>query len=63
MENALQNLLNINVKKLNKYISGGCINSGSVYQTEDKQLLFIKKNSKPRVTWAHYRYKYILLSS
>lgn len=46
MESALENILNVNVKKLNRPISGGCINSGSVYETEDKKLLFVKKNSK-----------------
>lgn len=50
MENALENLLNVGVKKLNKSISGGCINSGLVYQTEHGQLLFVKKNSKLGVT-------------
>lgn len=51
MENALENLLNVSVKNLNKSISGGCINSSSVYQTEDDKLLFVKENSKPGVTF------------
>lgn len=46
MEIALENLLNVGVKKLKKSISGGCINSGSVYQTEENKLLFVKENSK-----------------
>lgn len=46
MESELENLLNVGVKKLNKYVSGGCINSGSAYQTEDNRLLFVKQNSK-----------------
>lgn len=46
MESALENILNVSVKKLNKPISGGCINSGSVYRTEHNKLLFVKKNSK-----------------
>ncbi|VVC45486.1 Hypothetical protein CINCED_3A004193 [Cinara cedri] len=45
MENAIENLLNVKVKKLNKSISGGCVNSASVYQTEDNKLLFVKQNS------------------
>lgn len=46
MEIALEKLLNVSVKKLNTPVSGGCINSGSVYQTEDIQFLFVKQNSK-----------------
>lgn len=46
MESELENLLSISIKKLNKSVSGGCINSGSVYQTEDNKILFVKKNSK-----------------
>lgn len=46
MENALEDILKINVKKFTKSISGGCINKGSVYQTEDNKLLFVKENSK-----------------
>jgi len=55
MENALENLFNVKVKKLKKSITGGCINSGSVYQTEDEQLLFVKKNSKLGVIYYCFR--------
>lgn len=54
MENALENILHVSVKKLNKSISGGCINNGSVYQTEDNQLLFVKENSKLGVILIQY---------
>uniref|UniRef100_A0A2S2PX58 Protein-ribulosamine 3-kinase, chloroplastic n=1 Tax=Sipha flava TaxID=143950 RepID=A0A2S2PX58_9HEMI len=47
MESELENLLNVSVKKLNKSVYGGCINSGSVYQTENNKILFVKENSKP----------------
>lgn len=49
MERTLETLLNVGVKNMNRSISGGCINSGSVYQTEDKKLFFVKENSKPGV--------------
>jgi len=46
MESTLEKLLNVGVRKLNKSVSGGCINSGSVYRTEDERLLFVKENAK-----------------
>lgn len=46
MENALEKILNVSIKKLNKSVSPGCINNGSVYQTQDNQLLFVKENLK-----------------
>lgn len=49
METAIEKLLNVKVKSLNRSISGGCINKSSVYQTADKQLLFVKDNFKDGV--------------
>lgn len=49
METAIEKLLNVKVKRLNRSISGGCINKCSVYQTADKQLLFVKDNLKDGV--------------
>lgn len=46
MENALKNLLNVNVKKCNVLINDGCISNSLVYVTEDNKLLFVKNNSK-----------------
>lgn len=54
MENSLEKILNVSVKKLNKSISGGCINNGSVYQTEENQLFFVKENSKLGVIFVQY---------
>lgn len=49
MESELENILNVRIKKLNKSVNGGCINNGSVYQTEDNKILYVKENSKPGV--------------
>lgn len=46
MESALKNRLNVSVKCLKDSVNGGCINKGSVYQTSDNRLLFVKRNSK-----------------
>lgn len=54
MEKAIENLLNVRVKKLNKSVSGGCVNTASVYQTDDNKLLFVKQNLKVGVMYFHY---------
>jgi len=53
MENALENILNTSIKKSDICVNEGCINSSSVYETEDNKLLFVKYNSKSGVI-SHY---------
>lgn len=50
MKNALENLLHVGVKKLKKpVIIEAITNKYSLYQTEEKKLLFVKENSKLEV--------------
>lgn len=49
MEDVLGNVLKVGVHKLERDFRGGCINSGSVYGTDDHRLIFVKENRKPGV--------------
>lgn len=49
MEIALENLLHVKVKKLKSTLDGRMAINGVVYETEEKKLLFVKFNSKPKV--------------
>lgn len=61
MEKSLENLLNVRVKRLNQSVSGGCVNTTLVYQTEDNKLLFVKQNSKVGVMYFHYYFLIYIL--
>lgn len=58
MDNVLETLLNVKVKKLNRSISGGCINSGSVYETDGNKLLFVKQNSTVGVNFIIFNFNF-----